>query len=214
MRVVFEKKGRAKYISHLDLNRCMQRIFKRSGLPVWYTEGYNPHVYIMFALALSLGFESSCEVMDLKLTEEIPLDEVKERLNNVLPEGIKVLMVYKPVKKHTEIALAEYNIHIEGDGESLLSELDKFLSKNKILVEKKTKRKGVTTVDIKPNVEVVSKTAEVDRLVINMRLPAGTQINFNPNLFLEAFLNESETEGFVKKIERTKIICSNGKEFL
>ena len=66
-------------------------------------------------------------------------------------------MVYKPVKKHTEIALAEYNIHIEGDGESLLSELDKFLSKNKILVEKKTKRKGVTTVDIKPNVEVVSK---------------------------------------------------------
>jgi radical SAM-linked protein len=152
--------------------------------------------------------------MDPKLTEEIPLDEVKERLNNVLPEGIKVLMVYKPVKKHTEIALAEYNIHIEGDGESLLSELDKFLSKNKILVEKKTKRKGVTTVDIKPNVEVVSKTAEVDRLVINMRLPAGTQINFNPNLFLEAFLNESETEGFVKKIERTKIICSNGKEFL
>ena len=214
IRVVFEKKGRAKYISHLDLNRCMQRIFKRSGLPVWYTEGYNPHVYIMFALALSLGFESSCEVMDLKLTEEIPLDEVKERLNNVLPEGIKVLMVYKPVKKHTEIALAEYNIHIEGDGESLLSELDKFLSKNKILVEKKTKRKGVTTVDIKPNVEVVSKTAEVDRLVINMRLPAGTQINFNPNLFLEAFLNESETEGFVKKIERTKIICSNDKEFL
>ncbi len=213
-RVVFEKKGRAKYISHLDLNRCMQRVIKRSGLPVWYTEGFNPHLYIMFALALSLGFESGCEVMDFKLTEDIPFDKVMDRLNSVLPEGLKIVKVYKPVNKHTEIAFAEFNVCIEGDGARLLCELNEFLGKDEILVEKRSKKKGLKTVDIKPNIEIVSKVAEEDRLVINMRLPAGTQTNFNPNLFLDAFLSGTEISAFVTKVERTKIICSDGKEFL
>ncbi|NLP25844.1 MAG: TIGR03960 family B12-binding radical SAM protein [Clostridiales bacterium] len=214
IRVVFEKKDRAKYISHLDLNRCMQRIIKRSGLPVWYTEGFNPHLYITFSLALSLGFESICEVMDFKLTEELSFDEVKKRLNNVLPEGLKALEVYSPINNHTEIAFSEFNICIEGDGAVLLSELDKFLARTEILVEKRTKRKGVKTIDIKPDIEIVSKIDEGDRLVIDVRLPAGTQVNLNPNLFLDAFLNGIEMNTFVAKVERTKIICGNGEFFL
>ena len=65
VRAIFEKTGRSKYISHLDLNRCMLRTFRRSGLPIWYTEGFNPHLYYAFALALSLGFESSCEIFGI-----------------------------------------------------------------------------------------------------------------------------------------------------
>ena len=67
IRTVYEKRGRAKYISHLDLNRCMQRTIRRAGLPIWYSEGFNPRMYLMFPLALSLGFESVCEVMDFNL---------------------------------------------------------------------------------------------------------------------------------------------------
>ena len=79
-RIVFEKRGRVKYISHLDLNRCMLRAVRRSGLPAWYTEGFHPHMYLMFPLALSLGAESTCEVMDIRLTQEVPPEEILARL--------------------------------------------------------------------------------------------------------------------------------------
>ena len=77
VRAVFAKRGRAKYISHLDLNRCMQRVFKRSGIPIWYTEGFNPHIYITFALPLSLGYESGVEIMDFNITEGIPFKDIR-----------------------------------------------------------------------------------------------------------------------------------------
>ena len=86
IRTVYEKRDRAKYISHLDLNRCMQRAFRRAKLPIWYSEGFNPRLYLMFPLALSLGFESMCEIMDFNLREPVPFAELQDRLNAVLPE--------------------------------------------------------------------------------------------------------------------------------
>ena len=100
LRAVFEKKGRARYISHLDLNRCMLRTFRRSKLPIWYTEGFNPHPYFSFALALSLGFESKCEILDFNITEDISCDVVRDRLNEVMPEGMKILSVAPQQKKN------------------------------------------------------------------------------------------------------------------
>ena len=90
VRVFFEKKGRIKYISHLDIVRCISRAIKRSGLPVWYTLGFNPHIYLTFALPLSLGFESECESMDFRLTEHKDPQEIIESLNRVFPEGLRV----------------------------------------------------------------------------------------------------------------------------
>ena len=72
IRVFYNKTQRAKYISHLDINRCMQRALKRSGLPVWYTEGFHTHIYVTFALPTPLGFESMYEAMDFRLIEELP----------------------------------------------------------------------------------------------------------------------------------------------
>ena len=74
VRIFFEKKGRAIYISHLDLMRTMQRALKRSGLPVWFTEGFNPRLYLNFPLALSLGTTGEREPMDIAVVEEIGLD--------------------------------------------------------------------------------------------------------------------------------------------
>lgn len=87
-RVFYKKQGRAKYISHLDLVRCISRALKRSKLPVWHTLGFHPHVYLTFALPLALGYESECESMDFRLTETLPMEAVVDRLNAVLPEGI------------------------------------------------------------------------------------------------------------------------------
>ena len=82
IRVWFTKKGDIKFISHLDLNRFMQRALKRAKLPLWHTEGFNPHPYVTFALPLSLGQESECEVLDFRLVTPVPFEEIKERMQS------------------------------------------------------------------------------------------------------------------------------------
>lgn len=214
LRAVFKKTGRSVYISHLDLNRCMLRIFRRSKLPVWYTEGFNPHPYYSFALALSLGFESECEIMDFNITEDISLEEVKERLNAVMPEGMGVVSVSEQKKKITEIAKAEYSILIDAQNtEELIAEFNKFMAKDEINVEKKTK-KGIKTVDIKPAIEVVSIVADEGKVLLDMRLPAGTKTNYNPTLVIDAFREYAENTFEILKIKRTGILCENNEIFL
>lgn len=214
LRAVFEKSGRAKYISHLDLNRCMLRIFRRSKLPVWYTEGFNPHPYYSFALALSLGFESSCEIMDFNITDDnMSFDEIRDSLNAVMPEGMRIISVAEQVKKITAITQAEYSFSLVSDDvQSLYGAVQELLNQPEILIEKRTK-KGVKTVDIKPELEIVSCELADGSVDMVMRLPAGTQTNYNPTLFVEALKNSHEMPFEVQKIRRTKILCEDGKVF-
>ena len=205
MRAVFEKKDRAKYISHLDLNRCMQRTFKRSGLPVWYTEGFNPHIYITFALPLSLGYESSVEIMDFNMTEEVSEKETADKLNKAMPEGLKVLRVYSPQTKHTGIKSAEYMITLSGDSLSLHSEFEKFMSQEQINTVKRTQRGGEKIIDLKPDTEVRK---------ILLRLPSGNEKNLNPSLITDLFREYSSVSYELVSVERTGIFSDNGKEFL
>ena len=76
MRLFYEKTDTAKYISHLDINRCMQRAMKRAGIPLWFTEGFNPHAYLTFPLPLALGYESVYECVDFRLVEEMSEEEI------------------------------------------------------------------------------------------------------------------------------------------
>lgn len=213
LRAVFEKKGRAKYISHLDLNRCMLRLFRRSGLPVWYTEGFNPHPYFSFALALSLGYESTCEILDFALTEEIPPETVMNKLNAVMPEGMKISEVSEPVMKITQIAKAVYEIELcHTDPDLLYEKIEDFLSMEKIQVEKKTK-KTVTNIDLKPFLEVISIKKEAESVTVELILPAGTQTNINPSLFVGALSDFIPFAFDVGRICRTGILCENGEKF-
>ena len=97
VRLNFSKTGRAIYISHLDINRMMTRAVRRAKLPMWYTEGFNPHPYLTFALPLSLGQSSDCEYMDIRIDGDITDEEIMNRLNAVLPEGVKILSVSAPL---------------------------------------------------------------------------------------------------------------------
>ena len=213
VRAVFEKKGRARYISHLDLNRCMLRTFRRSKLPIWFTEGFNPHPYFSFALALSLGFESSCEILDFTLTEELPFDEIKERLNAVMPEGMKILSVSEQNQKITEIAKAEYAVElITESSDELTAEINSFMELDKILIEKKTK-KGMKEVDLKPSVELTEVSASEAGVKLEMKLPAGVQTNYNPTLFIEALEKYAKTSFSTGKIVRKAILCENNEKF-
>ncbi|NLT08456.1 MAG: DUF2344 domain-containing protein [Ruminococcus sp.] len=214
VRATFKKTGRAKYISHLDLNRCMLRTFRRSGLPIWYTEGFNPHPYYAFALALSLGFESECEILDFNITDDnMSMEEIRDRLNAVMPEGMGIISVAVQEQKITAIAKAEYSFSlVADDADKLMEDINRLISGDEILIEKKTK-KGIKTVDIKPDMEVISCEKGEGSVNIVMRLPAGTQTNYNPTLFVEALKNSGAQPFEAEKFVRRAILCEDDSIF-
>lgn len=215
-RLIFEKKGRARYISHLDLMRAFQRVFKRAGLPLWYTQGFNPHAYLMFPLALSLGIDSSVEPLDIALTEELSFDEIRQRINEKMPEGLSIVSVGKPVMKHTEIKSAEYIVRLMTDlsPEQTADAFKCFLERDKIEVEKRSKKKGINLVDIKPHIGLIYCRADDKCTEISLRLPAGTEFNLNTNVVFDAF--EGFFEGTILSVytTRTKILSASGENFI
>lgn len=215
VRLIFEKQGRARFISHLDLLRCMQRAFKRAQIPIWYSQGYNPRAYIMFPLALSLGICSRCEVMDIDLTEELAPEEIIVRMNWVLPEGIRILRAAEPVMKHTEIAFAQYSVQMSGTlpSQMLQSKFMDFMNLEKIEIEKLSKKKVLNRIDIKPGITVLNMNSGENILSLDFRLPAGTQENLNINVVIEAFEREMQIELENICIERTKILSAECKDF-
>ena len=106
VRIWFEKRNEASYISLLDMQRVMQRVLKRSGLPVWHTLGFNPHIYMTFTCPLSLGQESLCESVDVKTEAESPdFAAWQAGLNAIMPAGIRVFRVEPAKDKASAIAL-------------------------------------------------------------------------------------------------------------
>jgi radical SAM-linked protein len=176
----------------------MQRALIRAGADVWHTEGFNPHIYMTFALPLALGIAGLRESMDLRLSldsdctpEQVDFREVAEKLNAVMPQGLCVSHVAVPVHKANEIQKARYEIRVGQFGM-----LDEFLSQSEILIEKKTKR-SLQVIDVKPLLEWESGV---------LTLPAGNELNINPwNVLGDRFDAESVT--------RTAILCEGGVVF-
>ncbi|MBQ8107217.1 MAG: DUF2344 domain-containing protein [Ruminococcus sp.] len=214
-RLVYEKCGRAKYISHLDLMRAMQRAIKRAKLPVWYTQGFNPHIYIMFPLTLSLGFESRVEVMDLALLEDMDFEQTRQQLDAQMPEGMRIVSCAAPVHSHTEITHADYRISFTADKTpaQCLKLLEDFMGRQVIEIEKRTKKKTVNLVDIRPSLDLRSAYEEQDRTVLELRLPAGGSFNLNANVVMETYFTLSGISCDDLCIERTKILIASGESF-
>lgn len=205
IRIFFSKTGRAKYISALDLINCFQRALRRTDIPVWHTQGFNPHTYVNINLPLSLGTEGIRESMDIKLTSEMSYSDVMDKLNAVLPPDIRVTEVARPVKKHTEIEKSVYEISIKCN----MQKLKAFLDLPAIEVEKKTKR-GISTVDLKPHITTENITD--DGFVLY--LPSGCDFTINPSLLFEAYEKYSGEEIERIDVVRSKILCKDGSEFI
>lgn len=119
----------------------MSRALKRAGIPLWYTEGFNPHPYMSFSLPLSLGVESLCESVDLRITGEITNKEIKDRLNSVLPEDLKIIDVYDDFRDNSEIVYSDYVYKFEfADNDLALEKIKNVLSSDEILALKKANR--------------------------------------------------------------------------
>lgn len=149
-RALFEKTGNARYISHLDLMRVFQRAFKRAGLPLTHTQGFNPRPSVSIALPLSLGVESQCELLDFELERPYACAEIREKLNAALIDGVYIREVYEQGQKLKNLALLqsrlvlEYDRHISDAAEDVIQSL---FSRPELIVEKKGKN-GTTQQDI------------------------------------------------------------------
>ena len=154
VRITFRKYGRARYISHLDLNRTMTRAVRRAELPIWYTEGFNRHPYITFASPLSLGYEGERETMDLRLEDEMDMTELRRRLNAVMPEGLEILDAAWAVQKPKEVDRAVYRLAVDCTADDVQA----LLNQATVTVLKRTKKKELKELDLKPTLDVANVT--------------------------------------------------------
>ena len=211
VRVWFEKKGAVRYISHLDLTRNMSRGIKLSGLPVWYTEGFNPRIYMTYAMPLSLGVCGERECMDIRLTEEFPLEEIAPRLNAHLPADLRALEATEPVDKFEEIQYGDYEVFLESQAPAALqAKLDALLGREAILVRKHTK-KGDKDFDIKPDFADIQVQTQENGLLLQLRLPCSMSGSTNPALLLEA-LKQYEGEEPYSTITRKRLLLKDFSE--
>ncbi len=144
IRIRFRKTGSLKYISHLDLCRTMCPAMIRGKIPLWYTEGFNPHPKMVFTQPLPLFVESYCEFLDIKIVETLPLDELRDRLRSAFTDELYVEEVYVPARKFSDIAYAEYEI-------TGIDALPKNALSGELLVTKHGKN-GDKEVDIRPQI--------------------------------------------------------------
>lgn len=218
VRLFYSKTGSAKYISHLDTMRAFQRAFRRCReLDFWYTEGFNPHLYLTFALPLSLGYESGAETVDFRLASHVPYREVVEKLNAVLPAGFKAYKAAKPVMNAKVIRFADYNISFTADGidpDVVLAEWYRCFTRESVTVKKVTKR-GAEDVDLKAGEKIkLSKLKQFEnRFCFKARLVSGVELNINPNLVLQAFKEFCEIEPQDVEIKRVAVYNGKMEEF-
>ena len=197
VRMSFQKTGMAKFISHLDTVRLITRSMKRACVPIWFTEGFNPHAFLTFAMPLSLGFESLCETVDFRLMEEVDLNELAVRLNKALPVDIRVKEIYVPTMSPNDIRWAEYKIVFNNPDNILLDTAEKILSSDEIIVEKKAKqgrKKVAKEVNIKEHINSFELIEENEKLILNTVLSSGTSININPMLLIGALTKDTKTD--------------------
>ena len=158
-RLLFEKTGSAVWMSHLDLMRLMQRAFKRAGLPLTHTHGFNPRPSVSIALPLSVGVESVREILDFDLERDLPpMETIQTRLNAALVPGGAVRQAYMDGRKIRDLALLRCRLGLEYDGGIPAGATDAIatlFARESLMVEKKSKN-GILEQDIRPMIRELS----------------------------------------------------------
>lgn len=213
IRLKFKKTGMGKYISHLDLLRTFTRAIHRAGLPVRYSQGFNPHQLITFSLPLALGTTSETEFVDIDFEDTADKLTIVKNLNECLPPDIRILEASDPVLKAKDIVSAEYIFDVMLDAVTAETEINAFFEQGEISAVKKTKR-GEKEINLKEFIHSYKIIKLTEALVqIEMVLSAGGENNIKPGIVAEKlceFIKTARPEN--TEIHRTKIFCTDGKK--
>lgn len=211
VRIFYAKTGRMKFVSHLDMNRLMPRLIRKSGLPVWYTEGFNRHIYINYAVPLSLGFEGVYEVMDIRLTDDrFDIGKVTDILNSVSVPGLEFLRSAEPVKPTKDIVYAEYSAEFENTDSDFAEKAEKFFSQPSVICRKTGKKGKIREINIIPLI----KKWEINSNKINLTLTAGNENNLNPTVVINAFFENCGIAPVYYTVKRLALFDSEENLFV
>ena len=200
VRVIYAKKGRMKYVSHLDMTRYMTRLIRVSGVPAWYTEGFNQHIYMTFALPLSLGVTTDYEM-------------ILKALQAHAAEGIEIISVAQPWMKVSELKFALYTLTYKDSDNSLLEALEKLLNGNYIPAEKKGKKNKITLLNLAEKIKSIETSRTDGILTVKVVLPAGNDETVNPALIMQSFTAAGNRRPEVCLINRDMLYNETLKKF-
>ena len=203
IRVKYKKEDEMIFISHLDLQRLLQRAFRRAKINLSYSEGFNPHPKMSYGNALALGVESQGEYVDIEIEDDIEVDEFLERINNQLPEGIKFIKGQeidpKTPSLSSVIVYGEYIFNIDLDTplskEFVKSRVLNFVKSEEIIVTKTNKKGRKVEVDIRPlikNFDLVS--LDDKKVTYESTIATGSKANLNINILIPQILNMLDLE--------------------
>lgn len=213
--LVFEMKPRLRHLGHLDLMRTMQRALRRSGLPIAYSQGYNPHVLLNFASALSVGINGEQEIMDVPVTVDTDPAEAVQRMNTVLPAGLRVLRAVAVEDRHPsvsslmEAAVFRFSWQRAEDAETVAGSLPAFLMQESILADRKSKS-GIIRCDILPLMQQVHMDG--DCLVATL-IQSG-QNQCKPAMLLSALASFTGKENLPVRVTRVQLLGRNADQQL
>ena len=191
IRFRFKKMGSLQYVSHLDLVRTMHKIVVRSSLPLKYTEGFNPKPKMVFAAPLSIGTESLCEFLDLRLSERVDESVALEALNRNMTDEMQAVEAYYPDTKFTDLRWLSYTVSMKtaGASDELCERINAALSSDVIEIEKKTKS-GIKPVNIRPLIKSADAFFDGEEIRIVCLLSADPSEFLNPE-YMVKYLRES-----------------------
>ena len=206
MRIIaaFQKNKEISYTSHLDVQRTLQRAFRRANLPLAYSKGFNPHPKLSFATALATGYTSDGEWFEVELDRPIEPQAFIERVNPALPDGMRVVEAFEAddsidtLSKLIRAARYELTVHFDGAvaQQDVRNALDSIMGSEPVIVDKKTKS-GIKPTDIRPDileasVKEVSDTSAT-LLVVGTLTAAG---GLRAETFVRALFDRLHLNGF------------------
>ena len=214
--ISFSKSGYGKYSSHLDLLRLFKRAFRRAGIPVAYSHGFNPHPKMSFAQPLSLGYAADNELLEFETDEPYDLSGAADELNKDMPQGIKVTgegEVNGAKSLAASVYAADFIVYIpvpfyEKDYPELISE---YLSRDEIMAEKKQKKTGkIAETNIRGKIRSMScERADDNTLILKLKLDSGSASNLSPELVINTFFTFAG-----KDVKRYEIEVTRSKLYL
>lgn len=208
-RVTFSKGGYIRFTSHLDMIRLFERAFKRAGIGLEYSQGFNPHPKMFFAQPLPLGYSAEGEILEFDTADEYDRRDLLSRIDSEMPGGI-VIKSLKEVEKTRKTAAsscsaADYRIEIEdADADLLGKTVKEILSREHLTVEKKTKR-GMRTLDIRPMIKSMEILDDNNKFILLTKLDTGSRSNLSPQVLLDAISRLSNIDIPPECVEITRL---------
>lgn len=213
----FSKLGYTKYTSHLDMLRLFKRGFKRTGILLEHSHGFNPHPKMGFAQPLSLGYTSTCEIIEFETVEAFDPEDILQRIKSILPEGLEVSYCRKfdeDIKSLAAIVeAANYKVVFPVDRKSADYDLllEKYLAQEEIVaLKRKKKTKKMVEVNIKDKIRKIEILPE-EKLTLNLYLDCGSMSNLSPEQVLASFLEFTgiPVKRYDIEVERTSLEFGN-----